>query len=63
MDKRTERIYAMEDCIVNELGEAMALQAIIKAMSEDDKYEIFEYIIRCCELPIGRYFIEDDEEV
>ena len=63
MDTNTDLLYAMEDCIVSELGEALALQAIIKAMSYYDQEEIFTYIIRCYDLPLGKYCSEDDEEI
>lgn len=63
MDKRTEKIYAMQDCITEVLGNYHALQAIIKAMSEDEKEDIFSYIIRCYDLPLDEYLIKDGEEV
>lgn len=62
MDKRTEMLYAMEDCIIEQLGARQALQAIIKAMSDDEQDEIFSYIIRCYDLPLDEYLNEDDEE-
>lgn len=50
-----EKVNAMEDLIIESLGEAGALDAICQALDYDTKEDIYDYIIRM-------YDIEEEEE-
>lgn len=52
--KSFKQIDAMEECIINALGESGALEAITAALDYDVKEEIYDYIIR-------NYDLEDEE--
>ena len=47
-----EKVDAMENLIIENLGAEGALFAIIKALGYDIKKDIYEYIIRCYDLEI-----------
>lgn len=53
-----ERVDAMEEAIIEQLGEEGALLAIIKALDTDTKEDIYKYIVRCYEVEVN----EDEEE-
>ncbi len=45
-DENMKQIDQQEELIIDNLGTAGALEAITRAMSYDDKKEIYDYIIR-----------------
>lgn len=47
-----EKVDAMEELIIENLGAEGALFAIIKALDYDIKEDIYNYIIRCYEIGI-----------
>lgn len=49
-DARMSHIDDMEQTIIDRLGEAGALDAITRALSYDQKAEIYDYIIRVYDL-------------
>ena len=56
---RYERVNMIEEKIIEQLGCEEALAAICKALSTDDKEDIYEYICRCYDVKIED---DDDEE-
>ena len=49
-----EKVDAMENLIIENLGNEGALFAIIKALDYDTKKDIYEYIIRCTTLKLTK---------
>ena len=47
-----EKVDAMEELIIENLGTEGALSAIIKALDYDTKADIYDYIIRCHDIEI-----------
>lgn len=47
-----EKVDAMENLIIENLGAECALDAIIRALDYDIKEDIYDYIIRCYEIEV-----------
>ena len=53
VDERTKKVNEMEEMIVECLGVPCAFDAVLKALSYQQKEEIYSYIIRCYDLEGG----------